>query len=908
MSDAMNTFAGSFTSLRNLVASASCAVVLAACGGSDDAPVPPEAAAVAPAITAQPAAATVTEGATASFSVAATGTAPLTYQWQRNGSTIAGATAATYALVTALGDDNAQFRVVVTNSAGSVTSNAAALRVNARPRPPALTAQPMSMSIAELNSVTLSVTVDGTPPFTYQWQRSPDGATYADIAAATAESYTTPLLSRADSGVRYRVIVNNATGTAVTSAAAQITVNADAAVLAAAGGVVSGDNDAIRVTVPAGALLGPTRFQFARATAPVTPPANYELIAGAAYDIETTGPGFATGSTVRIDIRALVPPAPVAIAKAGASGSEGERVGRLNSGQFQSAVVQCAQSTSPLVTPVNPDGSINTALCSPTTANRPASTNVTPVAPQPAVLPIITVQPQSASVVIGQTGGFSVVATGPNLVYQWTRNGAVVGNGREITVPNVSAADNGSTFRVRVSNQFGFVLSNVVTLNVGPPPKPAPSVWSAPATSLPLGALSELPQAAVDVLAAAINDNGTLRLLDLDPAFSYTPITGIAGRPRVASAGEARTIVLYFDNTSGSTCGPFGGNRLNAIVLQRGSEGGQWLSPSFVVYTAPSGCLLQVAADISARGASFALARGTGEVIMGSANRTYSPVAQAWGAPQVQTAPLTTGGGCDGIPTFSERGLSGTPRGLTLGNRAAVFAYETQSANTCVATMDAAGVWSGAQVLWSNGALSAGNGNVVTALDANGNAAVISNRLVSTVHQVQPAYLPAGTTTWQVESLLTPAFGPLLPDLAFDGLGNLLVAWRAQPQAGATFTTLYAARRTSAGWQPSERLDPADVDTRFPRVTMNSNGIAYVTWQALDAGLFRVKGAQLGPFAQWGDAEWIQPAGGNDARFAVAPRYFDEAPSGNDRLRGLPLYWRETDTNGNARIVRSVRQ
>ncbi|MCE2644726.1 MAG: hypothetical protein LW835_05765 [Burkholderiaceae bacterium] len=759
--------------LLRILALVVCSGLLAACGGSDDDPAPaPAPVAVAPTITGQPAAATVVEGDSASLAVAATGTAPLTYQWQRNGTTVAGATAATYALVTGLGDDNAQFRVVVSNSAGSVTSSAAVLRVNPRPRPPVLTTQPVSMTIAELNSVTLSVTVEGTPPFTYQWQRSPDGATYADITGATSDSYTTPLLSRADSGMRYRVIVNNATGTAVTSSAAQITVNADAAVLAAAGGVVSGDNDAIRITVPAGALLGPTRFRFTPSTAAVTPPANYDRIAGAAYDIETTGPGFAPGSTVQIELRSLVQPLAVTIAKAGMPVGSGDRVARMNGGQFNSAVVSCAQSTSPLITPITPDGRINTALCDPAAAFRPANTNVTPVAPQPAVLSVITAQPQTASFVFGQTAGFSVVATGPNLVYQWTRNGTVVGNGREITVPNVSAADNGSTFRVRVSNQFGFVLSNVVTLNVGPPPKPAPSVWSAPATSLPFGALSELPQAAVDVFAAAINDNGTLRLLDLDPAFSYTPITGIAGRPRVASAGEARTIVLYFDNTSGSTCGPFGGNRLNAIVLQRGSEGGQWLSPSFVVYTAPSGCLLQVAADISVRGVSFAIVRGTGEVIMGSANRTYSPVAQAWGAPQVQTAPLTTDGGCDGIPTFSERGLSGTPRGLTLGSRAAVFAYETQGSNTCVATMDAAGVWSGAQVLWSNGGLSASNGNVVTALDANGNAAVVGNRPVSTVHQVQPAYLPAGTGTWQVEGPLTPAFGPLLPDLAFDGFGN----------------------------------------------------------------------------------------------------------------------------------------
>ena len=64
---------------------------LAACGGGGgDSPAMP---AVAPVITSQPANATVTEGNTAQFSVTATGTAPLTYQWRRNGAAIAGATA-----------------------------------------------------------------------------------------------------------------------------------------------------------------------------------------------------------------------------------------------------------------------------------------------------------------------------------------------------------------------------------------------------------------------------------------------------------------------------------------------------------------------------------------------------------------------------------------------------------------------------------------------------------------------------------------------------------------------------------------------------------------------------------------------------------------------------------------------
>ncbi len=82
-------------------------------------------------ISAQPANQTVTVGQTATFSVAATGTSPLTYQWRKNGANISGASAASYTTpATASTDNGAKFDVVVSNYAGSVTSTMATLTVN----------------------------------------------------------------------------------------------------------------------------------------------------------------------------------------------------------------------------------------------------------------------------------------------------------------------------------------------------------------------------------------------------------------------------------------------------------------------------------------------------------------------------------------------------------------------------------------------------------------------------------------------------------------------------------------------------------------------------------------------------------------------------------------------------------
>ena len=92
---------------------------------------PPAPIVTPPSITSQPQPVTVTVGDPAMFNVTATGTAPLSYQWRRNGIAIGGATSSTYTLAsTQLSDNGVQFSVVVSNTGGSATSANALLTVN----------------------------------------------------------------------------------------------------------------------------------------------------------------------------------------------------------------------------------------------------------------------------------------------------------------------------------------------------------------------------------------------------------------------------------------------------------------------------------------------------------------------------------------------------------------------------------------------------------------------------------------------------------------------------------------------------------------------------------------------------------------------------------------------------------
>src|SRR5207302_16806 len=177
--------------------------------------------AVMPSISTQPTNQMVTPGQAATFSVVATGAAPLSYQWQKNATAISGATAASYMTpATTSADNGAQFVVVVSNSAGSVTSNAATLTVNASATAPTITTQPANQTVTVGQTAAFTVVATGSATLSYKWQKNATA-----ITGATSATYTTPATTSADNSAQFVVVVSNVAGN-VTSNAATLTVNA----------------------------------------------------------------------------------------------------------------------------------------------------------------------------------------------------------------------------------------------------------------------------------------------------------------------------------------------------------------------------------------------------------------------------------------------------------------------------------------------------------------------------------------------------------------------------------------------------------------------------------------------------------------------------------------------------------
>jgi hypothetical protein len=170
-----------------------------------------DAASTKPSITTQPANVTVTVGQTATFTVVATGAAPLTYQWTKNGTNV-GTNSATYTTAaTTSADNGAQIKVTVSNSAGSTPSSTVTLTVNAASTKPTITTQPVSVTVTVGQTATFTVAATGAAPLTYQWTKN---GTNVGTNSAT---YTTAAATSSDNGAQIQVTVSNSAGSTTSS-------------------------------------------------------------------------------------------------------------------------------------------------------------------------------------------------------------------------------------------------------------------------------------------------------------------------------------------------------------------------------------------------------------------------------------------------------------------------------------------------------------------------------------------------------------------------------------------------------------------------------------------------------------------------------------------------------------------
>jgi hypothetical protein len=199
-----------------------------------------------PAITTQPVSKSVATGASHTFSATASGTAPLTYAWYKEGRLVASGSNADLVFAAVAPSDGGTYRLVVSNSAGSAVSESATLTVTAAgsgsgsggsgggsstpgsgsspaATAPAITTQPAATTASSGTKVTFSVVATGTAPLRYRWYK--DGREIERAESATFELSS----ARVDSAGLYSVRVSNSAGS-ITSAPAALTVNGAATI------------------------------------------------------------------------------------------------------------------------------------------------------------------------------------------------------------------------------------------------------------------------------------------------------------------------------------------------------------------------------------------------------------------------------------------------------------------------------------------------------------------------------------------------------------------------------------------------------------------------------------------------------------------------------------------------------
>lgn len=460
---------------------------------------------IPPAIVTQPTASqTVVAGSSVTLSVSATGTPTPTFQWNKNGVALAGATNSTLQLASVTTNDNGAYVAVATNSAGSAASNAASLTITApdtNPPPatnvaPTILTEPSATQTATVGgSASFLVSASGVPAPTYQWLKNG-----ASIPGATAATLTLSFLTLNDSAT-YTVVASNVAGSAM-SEDAMLTVvdaktpppptssNSSAPVITSqpasnqavsAGSSVSFSVVATGNPAPAyqwrknGAkIAGATNATLMLSAVTSADAATYTVVAsnsaGAVVSDNSVlqvyaGPKFATQPTLQA-------------VSVGATAKFSVQVNAIPGATLQwqknGVAIAGATSTTLLVTAVS---SNDVGTYSVLAKNELGSTMSDGADLVIAAPPIITLQPVSQTVWSKTNVTLTVAASGsPAPTYQWKKNGTIISGATSSsfilkTVNRSDAAD----YTVEVRNVVGWVLSKRAALVVNTQPGRSPS-------------------------------------------------------------------------------------------------------------------------------------------------------------------------------------------------------------------------------------------------------------------------------------------------------------------------------------------------------------------------------------------------------------------------------------------------
>lgn len=426
-----------------------------------------------PAISSHPTNQSVGLGSPATFAVLAVGTAPLSYQWWKDGVRRSGATSTSLTIPNVQSSDAGGYQAVVTNSAGSVTSTVATLTLIP---PPSITTQPLSQTVVNGTNVAFTVSASGTAPLGYQWRKNG-----GDLGGATGSSYTIGFVQPSHAG-DYTVVVTNLGGS-VTSAVATLTVIGPPAITTqpASQTKVLGET----VTLSVGAVgQAPLYYQWRKDGAGVGGATNnaYTMVGvqtnqAGDYTVVVSNIGGATTSAVAT-LTVLVPPG-ITVQPVSRTVVQGTNVsfsvGVSGTAPFgyqwrkNTVDISGATNASYSIGNVQPSDAADYAVYVSNTAGSILSGTATLTVIGP---PGIATQPTNQTAVAGNSAGFSVVATGTApLSYQWRKDGGDLGGATNAsyTISNVTSNHAGG-YRVVVSNAAGSVTSAVATLTVLVPP------------------------------------------------------------------------------------------------------------------------------------------------------------------------------------------------------------------------------------------------------------------------------------------------------------------------------------------------------------------------------------------------------------------------------------------------------